>query len=699
MDIRSWVAAIGFAVLAGCGDGGGVSTSEPPANANTQVAKGTLEAGVRVLTAQENAQIIATSDTSVTFNALVNFLPGSVFLTNDTAYQVVTSSSVGGKTVVTVQNPPVEAVFSSLQITGKYQISADQEVTGAGAGTSVRAAKAATTSTTLSFPVDFSLSGISGNGSVSTTLGLDVDYQFDAAAGGLKSGHIAADETTNAAVTLALSKGVAVDTTIPLKQFSVPIPLTVYDSVLNLVGVRLASIYIPVNFVIHGGASLESKTTVDANLSITATTDYVAGAAPISTGAINGTSSVSSFDITTAGDPVLALLTSDAGLYLNPRPALAALNTVALLGADIRVGPNVGLTAKVVANTPPYCAQITEGAHGGISGFFKTIGVSKTTKPFTKDIQGFTQANIGSCKFPTTTGITIASSTTPLRFGDPVTVSVTVAAVDTTASGGKTPTGAVQVTMGPNKCSASLVNGSGRCTLPASPAGTAQPVSGAYGGDANFDVSTASTAIAVERAMTIVTLSASPNPAPSGSVVMFTAIVSPNPDQGQSLPTGTMDVVTDGGATICTATLNNTGIGKCSATMVGPSAVAVSANYSGDPNYVNQSSTPANVTFTPCSPVGSWWYGLNESLASTTATSITIRPDLTGATIYWNYGSIYCEQPMTVSVQGNMLSSVVAAGCGSPAYTESLTFAADCKSASGTSSVTPVPDLWVWGGP
>ncbi|MGT0191446.1 Ig-like domain-containing protein [Burkholderia pyrrocinia] len=658
---------------------------------------------MRVLTAVENAHVISTSDTSVTFDGSIDLTPGSVFLTNDTAYQVVALSSVGGRTTITVQAPPIEAVFSSLQITGQYQVSADQEVidVGAGVGASARAAKRATNSALLSFPVEFSAGAVSGVGSVSTTLGFDVDYQFDAAAGGLKSGHLAANATTNAEVAVAFVKGGEVNNTIPFKQFRVPIPLSVYDSALNLIGVRLASIYVPVDFVIHGGASLESKATVKSSISITARDDYVAGVDPISSGTIVGTASVSSFDITTAGDPVLATLTADTGLYLNPRPALAALNTVALLGADIKVGPRAQLTAKIVANTPPYCAQITEFAHGEISGFFKTIGVNKTTTPFTKEIQGDAQSNIGSCKFPTATGITVQASTSPVRFGDPLKVGVTVTPVDAAASVGNTPTGEVQVTMGPNKCSASLTSGSGSCTLPASPAGTAETISAAYGGDAKFDVSTSSTAVVVERAETIVTLLASPNSAPSGSIVSFATVVTPNPDLGQSLPTGTVTFVTSSGETICSAILNSAGTGKCSAPLVGPNAIAVTANYSGDSNYKNQSSVPLSVTFTPCSPVGNWTWGA--------VGTIVIRPDLTG-TVSIPGGSCPGQVqgwPITVSVQGNVLSTVSPgpATCSSPgydpAYTESLTFAPNCQSATGTqcdsvcrSGGAPLSDYW-----
>ena len=115
---------------------------------------------------------------------------------------------------------------------------------------------------------------------------------------------------------------------------------------------RIASIFIPVSLVAKADIRLQSTATVNASVTAGFTNSYVVDIPPASSGTVNGALAVSAYDATTAGDPVLATETANASIYLRARPALAFLNTVALLGVDMQIGPHLQLTAQVVANTP-----------------------------------------------------------------------------------------------------------------------------------------------------------------------------------------------------------------------------------------------------------------------------------------------------------------------------------------------------------
>ena len=103
---------------------------------------------------------------------------------------------------------------------------------------------------------------------------------------------------------------------------------------------------------------------------------------------------------------------------------------------------------------------------------------------------------------------------------------------------------------------------------------------------------------------TTTSVSASPSPATFGQTEMLTATVAPVAP-GTGTPTGEVTFTGSGGATLCTAALDesSTDTASCNYPYTAPTTDSVSASYAGDSNYASSASTtPATVTINQATP-------------------------------------------------------------------------------------------------
>jgi len=192
------------------------------------------------------------------------------------------------------------------------------------------------------------------------------------------------------------------------------------------------------------------------------------------------------------------------------------------------------------------------------------------------------------------TATSVASSSAPSVYGQPVTFTATVAV---SAPGAGAPTGTVSFTDGSNLLGSVALGAGGTATLT-----TALPLSvgshaivATYGGDSSF-AGSASTSLSqqVTPASTATSVAASPNPAVAGQPVTFTATIAPTAP-GAGAPTGTV-VFADGGQAISgsIALAGNSATYTTSALAVAKHTIT--AVYSGDPNFLASGSGPIAFT-------------------------------------------------------------------------------------------------------
>lgn len=568
----------------------------------TQKAEAMLLPGVRILSETEAGTITAITETALSFSRDLALVPGTVFIVNGTAHKSLASSSGPGGTIVTVGAPSIEEIFSRVEIRGRYVVS-DEEVVleaDAAAPSASRAAlmtPQANASASVSDSIPISAGPLKGTSTITGTLSVDADYLYDKALGGLQSAMLTATLDVNNTINLEMkSGGKLFNFYIKGKSYLIPIRLSLYDALLNAVGFNVAGIFVPTGLAVSADTKFEASGTVTGSFSGTATASYTKGAS--STASFVPTGSVS------VGIPTVSGLASverkiDTGVYLNLRPALSALNKVALAGVDLKLGPRFELGAKAaIGGTPPFCLNIEGFAHAEANFYFKTIGTSIMSDVAKYEKSVFNEPLLGTCLSPTTVQIvSTKAASTPAVFGEPIEVSVLVQPQPGHSVPGKVPTGDVTVSAGSRSCKAALqADGSARCSLTPAQAGAAVQLDVSYAGDKVYESSTGGAPVVIDKSRSFVSLSATPTTVTTNGTVVFNATLVPLPDRQQSLPTGLVDVRNGDGELLCSATLNASGIGACQVIMTKAGIVTARADYGGDSNYLTSSSTPVSIT-------------------------------------------------------------------------------------------------------
>ena len=205
----------------------------------------------------------------------------------------------------------------------------------------------------------------------------------------------------------------------------------------------------------------------------------------------------------------------------------------------------------------------------------------------------------------------------------------------------------------------------------------------------DYSSATQTVVLTVNKASSVTTLSAGTNPAAQGQAELLTASVS-----GAGRPGGTV-IFLSGATTLCTSTLNGSGVAACSFTPATSGPLSLTAQYQGDANHLASSANLAlNVYDTLVS----------EQFASTQlvypgATNVTVC--VTGDTRATPTGTVQIDDratPLTtLTLQGNGCAYwYISPGLSAGEHSITAVYSGDRNNPSGSSAptvltVSPVP--------
>ncbi len=193
----------------------------------------------------------------------------------------------------------------------------------------------------------------------------------------------------------------------------------------------------------------------------------------------------------------------------------------------------------------------------------------------------------------------------------------------------------------------------------------------------------------VNKAMSAVTLTANPNPAVQGKLETLTAAVT-----GAGQPGGTV-VFLSAATTLCTSTLNGSGVATCSFTPSASGALSISAQYQGDANHLASSASLALSVYDTAITL----QFASTQLVYPGATNVTVC--VAGATRATPTGTVQIDDgPMvltTLSLQGNGCAYwYISPGLNAGTHVITAVYSGDRNNPAGSSdptvlTVSPVP--------
>ncbi len=331
-------------------------------------------------------------------------------------------------------------------------------------------------------------------------------------------------------------------------------------------------------------------------------------------------------------------------------------------------GQSVSYTASVFAvtpasGTPTGTAAFLDGGAtitgcgaqpltGGVAScpvVYAGAGTHEITAVYSGDpnFTGSTSPAFTQTVNPAATSTSLSSFVNPSVTGQSVTMTATVS-VNSPGSG--TPTGTVSfedngtVIAG---CTAEPVISAGIATCADSFVAGAEAITAVYSGDANFISSTSPILTqTIIQGATAAVVAASVNPSVAGQGISYTATVSAvAPASGT--PTGAVAFL-DGASTIpgCATQALVAGLASCSVTYAVAGSHAITAVYSGDPNFIASTSAPLNQqvmlgasTTTLTSPADVWAAGQPGIFDATVAPVGAARVTPTGTTAFMDAGA------------------------------------------------------------
>ena len=408
------------------------------------------------------------------------------------------------------------------------------------------------------------------------------------------------------------------------------------------------------------------------------------------------------------GHAITAVYNGDADFTSSTSPILTqtvnqgATSVLVTSSADPSVsGENVTSTATVTAlapgsGTPSGTATFMDGA-ASISGCiaeplingvatcsvtYPGVGSHAITAVYSGDpnFAGSTSPSLTQTVSPASTSTSLGSSVNPSVTGQSVTITATV---NVMAPGAGAPTGTVTFLDDGATipgCAAQAVTGAGVATCDdAFVAAGAETVTAVYSGDADFSSSTsAALTQTINPGATSTVVTSAVDPSVSGESVSYTATVSAvTPANG--IPTGTATFMD--GATTITGCLVQPLVGEvatCSVTYAGIGIHAITAIYSGDPNFTASTSQLLTQMINPATT--------STSLAS------SLNPSVTGQTVTFT-ATVDVSAPGSGSPTGTVAfldGGVPIAGCAARAVASETAACATSFDTAGASDITAV---------
>jgi sugar lactone lactonase YvrE len=320
-----------------------------------------------------------------------------------------------------------------------------------------------------------------------------------------------------------------------------------------------------------------------------------------------------------------------------------------------------------------------------------------TTYVTTTDTVTFSNLTNAALSVPSTVQLTLTGPATPPAsttalgsfspaspvYGQSVTLSATVSG--STLS----PLGTVVFTVDSTTYNATLSNGTATVTITGLSAGS-HTVSAAYASSNGYASSSSPTAqLVVNQATSSVVLTANPNPGLQGKPETLTATVS-----GAGQPSGVV-LFTSGSTTLCTSSLNSTGVATCTYTPTTSGTFSITAQYQGDANHLSSSTSLSLSVYDTAITL----QFASTQLTYPGATNITVC--VAGATSATPTGTIQIEDGTTVlktiSLQGGGCGYwYISPGLSAGSHSITAVYSGDANNPPGISvptviTVSPVP--------
>lgn len=369
-----------FSLLVGCSTG--ENNSEPGNNGharNGTAGTATLLPSVKVINSTQADYVTSQTATTWTLRTGSSVHPGDVLLLEDEAVKVVSVDTSSEQTVLTVTPAQIQDVFSQLSLKQSLDLT-NARFTPDPSGTipaalgpptvdtASLAAISATDTLSLKIPynkppwtasLEFKLVGKvdldydnSNDNGITGTLDVTGIAQGEAAFGG--EGTILFDLRE-----------------IPLGKLYFPIPLSVVDSLFNVVGIRVASIQVPLFIGAKAKTDIAFQVGVKGFAQTQLITRYDATSGfSVSGPTLTGTLKLNGLPSETV-PTAPATATVMVGPYVHARPQLLILGKVASIGADVTVGLYGKGEIKSIVFPPFYCLNLTPVVGSDASGFFK----------------------------------------------------------------------------------------------------------------------------------------------------------------------------------------------------------------------------------------------------------------------------------------------------------------------------------------
>jgi Bacterial Ig-like domain (group 3)/Chitobiase/beta-hexosaminidase C-terminal domain/Bacterial Ig-like domain (group 2) len=345
---------------------------------------------------------------------------------------------------------------------------------------------------------------------------------------------------------------------------------------------------------------------------------------------------------------------ADPGYMNYPTAGYPALDWCPLPG-NTRLGPNYGTLETCNTQDPLFIGEPASpiSAESVLDNFNFTpssgspaIGAGVAIPGLTTDFNGNTRPNppsIGAIELnggapkTATTTTQLAVSPNPATIGEVVTFTATVSG----GSNGMNPTGTVTFMSGATTLgTGTLDSTTGIATLSSSlsAAGSFQ-LTALYGGDSNFAASgSAPVTEVVNQDATSLQLTATPTPAILGQLVTLTATVSGG-SNGVG-PTGSVTFL-NGTTTLGTAPVSpGTGIATLTTSTLPAGSSSVTAQYSGDANFL--ASTSAEVSLTVYPPPTFALSAASSNISMASGANGTVQLTASGSAGYARTISISC---------------------------------------------------------
>jgi probable HAF family extracellular repeat protein len=370
-------------------------------------------------------------------------------------------------------------------------------------------------------------------------------------------------------------------------------------------------------------------------------------------------------------------------LFFNAMNASGEITGIYLDGDTVAHAYLRAANGVITVFSAPNAGTATEQGTGGL--VINTAGtVAGTYADSNSMLHGFVFA-----PSLTATTTSLISDTNPSIYGEPVTLTATVASGTGAPPNGETVwflSGGTQVG------SQTLTGGTATLTTTDLPVGT-DSITAVYGGDLNFAGNTSSAITqTVGKASSTTTLKSSLNPSTFGQSVTLTATVS---GQLGGLATG-MVTLRNGSTSLGSATLSG-GSAVLATTALPVGTDSITAVYSGDTNFYGSTSNTLSQVVnkaTPTVTVTPYESSITTSQALSVTVTVSGSPAPTGSVIlsgggFTSTATTLASGSATISIPAGALA--IGTDTLTVSYTPDAASSSDYNSASGTTSVTVTP--------